>query len=121
MQAFIRLLSLSLAYVRINSGECVTLHIATKKEAEGEALLTQNFRSYLAFYYYDCFLLPLGLSLGVCECMCVCSLLILLLTSLASDHFTLFMRDHAFVFPFFFFVRNMFNQPQSVDSVIYLK
>lgn len=105
---------------------CVTHCTSHDKKEKGaeekKTLLTQNLRSYLAFYY-DCFLWLFGRSLDVCVYSAHTSYFIINISQVIT---LLFRRDHAFVFPFFFvfflLLRNMFNQPQSLlDSVIYLK
>lgn len=107
----------ALSLCRASSGEfskmCDTMH-----GREWETPLTQNFRSYLAFYYYDCFY--------GWFCCAVRALLILLSASRKRYYFTSFYDHHASCVPFLFAVlRNMLNRPppppQTLDSVIYSK
>lgn len=100
-----------------NSGECVTL--CTVCTSKRDSLLTQNFRSYLAFYYYDCFFMAGWL---------VCALLIFIINIpqviLHSSHMYVLrscVRLSFLSFRFFFSVlllRNMLNQLQSLDLSI---
>lgn len=83
----------ALSLCRASSGEfskmCDTMH-----GREWETPLTQNFRSYLAFYYYDCFY--------GWFCCAVRALLILLLASRKRYYFTSFYDHHASCVPFLF-------------------